>query len=55
MILSRLDGAIYFRRDRDKLYLCVQGLGEVQTHQWVEYRVTNRALLIGSFSLERIR
>ena len=54
-ILSRLDGAIYFKRDRDKLYLCVQGLGEVQTHQWVEYRATNRALLIGSFSLERIR
>ena len=39
-ILSRLDGAIYFKRDRDKLYLCVQGLGEVQTHQWVEYRAT---------------
>jgi KaiC/GvpD/RAD55 family RecA-like ATPase len=54
-ILSRLDGAIYFKRERDKLFLCVQGLGEVQTHQWVEYRATNRALLIGSFTLERIR
>jgi KaiC/GvpD/RAD55 family RecA-like ATPase len=54
-ILSRLDGAIYFKRDRDKSYLSVQGFGEVQTHEWVEYRATNRALVIGSFKLERIR
>ncbi len=54
-ILGRMDGAIAFRQDRDKTFLAVRGLGEVQTHDWVECRATNRALIIGSFALERIR
>ncbi|MGA8663731.1 MAG: ATPase domain-containing protein [Thermoplasmata archaeon] len=54
-LLSRMDGAILFRQDRDKTFLSVKGLGEVQTHDWVECRATNRALIIGSFALERIR
>ena len=54
-LLGRMDGAIAFRQDRDKTFLSVRGLGEVQTHDWVECRATNRALIIGSFSLERIR
>jgi KaiC/GvpD/RAD55 family RecA-like ATPase len=54
-LLSRMDGAIAFRQDRDKTFLSVKGLGEVQTHDWVECRATNRALIIGSFALERIR
>jgi hypothetical protein len=44
-----------FRQDRDKTFLQVKGLGDVQTHDWVEVRATNRALIIGSFALERIR
>jgi KaiC/GvpD/RAD55 family RecA-like ATPase len=54
-LLSRMDGAIAFRQDRDKTFLSVKGLGEVQTHDWVDCRATNRALIIGSFALERIR
>jgi len=54
-LLGRMDGAIAFRQDRDKTFLSVRGLGEVQTHDWVECRATNRALIIGSFALERIR
>lgn len=54
-ILSRMDGAIVFRQDRDKTFLSVKGLGEVQTRDWVECRATNRALVVGSFALERIR
>ncbi len=54
-LLSRMDGAIAFRQDRDKTFLAVRGLGEVQTHDWVECRATNRALIVGSFALERIR
>ncbi len=54
-LLGRMDGAIVFRQDRDKTFLSVKGLGEVQTHDWVECRATNRALIVGSFALERIR
>lgn len=54
-LLSRMDGAIAFRQDRDKTFLSVRGLGEVQTHDWIECRATNRALIVGSFALERIR
>jgi KaiC/GvpD/RAD55 family RecA-like ATPase/uncharacterized protein (DUF3084 family) len=54
-LLSRMDGAILFRQDRDKTFLSVKGLGDVQTRDWVECRATNRALIVGSFALERIR
>ena len=53
--LGRMDGAIVFRQERDKTYLSVKGLGDVETRDWVECRATNRALIIGSFALERIR
>ena len=35
--------------------LQVVGLGEVQTHDWVPYKFTNKSIMIGSFQLERIR
>jgi hypothetical protein len=54
-ILSRMDGAIRFKQERDKTFLSVQGLGDVETHDWVEYRATPRGLVVGSFALERIR
>jgi len=54
-LLSRMDGAIVFRQERDKTFLAVKGFGDVETRDWVECRATNRALIIGSFALERIR
>jgi len=54
-LLGRMDGAIVFRQDRDKTFLSVKGVGDVETRDWVECRATNRSLIIGSFSLERIR
>ncbi|HTW55436.1 MAG TPA: ATPase domain-containing protein [Thermoplasmata archaeon] len=54
-MLSRMDGAILFRQDRDKTFLSVKGFGEVATRDWIECRTTNRALIVGSFALERIR
>ncbi|MCI4324292.1 MAG: hypothetical protein L3K00_00155 [Thermoplasmata archaeon] len=54
-ILSRMDGAIRFKQDRDKTFLSVLGLGDVETRDWVEYRATPRGLVVGSFALERIR
>lgn len=53
--LSRMDGAIRFREEHSKTQLQIQGLGEVATREWVEYRATNRSLTLGSFRLERIR
>ena len=54
-LLSRMDGAVMFRQDRDKTFLSVKGLGDVQTRDWVECRATGRGLIVGSFALERIR
>jgi KaiC/GvpD/RAD55 family RecA-like ATPase len=54
-LLGRMDGAIVFRQDRDRTFLAVKGFGDVQTREWIECRATNRALIVGSFALERIR
>jgi KaiC/GvpD/RAD55 family RecA-like ATPase/uncharacterized protein (DUF3084 family) len=54
-LLSRMDGAFMFKQDRDKTFLSVKGLGEVQTRDWIECRATGRGLIVGSFALERIR
>jgi hypothetical protein len=53
--LGRMDGALRFKEERGKTFVTVQGLGEVATRDWVEYRATNRSISLGSFSLERIR
>lgn len=50
-----LDGAIQFKSDKQKTMLQVVGLGESQTRDWVPYKHSNKAILIGSFQLERIR
>lgn len=52
---GRMDGSIEFKEERGKTFLRVQGFGEVATRDWVEYRATSRALVVGSFALERIR
>ena len=54
-LLTRMDGAIVFRQDRDRTFLQAKGFGDVQTRDWVECRATQRSLIIGSFALERIR
>jgi KaiC/GvpD/RAD55 family RecA-like ATPase len=53
--LARMDGAVRFREEHSKTQLQVQGLGDVASRDWVEYRATNRTLALGSFALERIR
>ncbi|MCI4336181.1 MAG: hypothetical protein L3K17_03165 [Thermoplasmata archaeon] len=54
-LMTRMDGAIRFRQERDKTYLAVAGLNEVASRDWIECRATNKALVLGSFALERIR
>ncbi len=50
-----MSGAIQFKTERQKTLLSVQGITDAQTRAWVEYKHTNKALMIGAFSLERIR
>ena len=50
-----VDGAIHFRQEKQKTQMQVAGLSEVQTRDWVPYKFTNKAIIIGSFQLERIR
>jgi KaiC/GvpD/RAD55 family RecA-like ATPase len=54
-IQSLTTGAVQFKTDKQKTLLSVQGVGDAQTRAWIEYKHTNRALMIGAFSLERIR
>ncbi len=54
-IQHHMTGAIQFKTDKQKTLLSVQGVSDVQTRDWIEYRHTNKALMIGAFSLERIR
>ena len=54
-LLGRMDGAIVFRQERDRTFLSVKGFGDVATRERVEVRATGRALVVGSFALERIR
>ncbi|MFQ6128917.1 MAG: ATPase domain-containing protein [Thermoplasmata archaeon] len=54
-IEHQMDGAIMFKQDDKKTFLSVHGVCNVQTRDWVEYKQTDRGLLIGAFSLERIK
>ncbi|MBN1677063.1 MAG: hypothetical protein JW880_00850 [Candidatus Thermoplasmatota archaeon] len=54
-IQHHMSGAVQFKTEKQKNLLSVQGIGDAQTRAWIEYRHTNKALMIGAFSLERIR
>ncbi len=54
-IQTQMTGAIHFKTEKQKTLLSVEGICDAQTRNWVDYRHTNKALMIGAFSLERIR
>ena len=54
-IQAQMTGAIHFKTEKQKTLLSVEGICDTQTRNWVDYRHTNKALMIGAFSLERIR
>ena len=54
-IQHQMTGALQFRSDKQKTLLSVQGICDAQTRDWIEYRHSNKAIMIGAFSLERIR
>ena len=51
----QMTGAIQFKTEKQKTLLSVQGICDAQTRDWIQYKHTNKALMIGAFSLERIR
>jgi len=54
-IQHQMTGAVQFKSEKQKTLLSVQGIGEAQTRDWIEYRHSNKAIMVGAFSLERIR
>ena len=54
-IQHHMSGAIQFKTENQKTMLSVQGISDAQSRGWIEYRHTNKALMVGAFSLERIR
>lgn len=54
-IEHQMDGAIMFKEEDTKTFLSIQGVCDVQTRDWVAYKRTDRGLIIGAFSLERIK
>jgi KaiC/GvpD/RAD55 family RecA-like ATPase len=54
-IEHQMDGAVMFKEEDTKTFLSIQGVCDVQTRDWIQYRRTDRGLIIGAFSLERIK
>jgi len=50
-----MDGALLIKLEKQKTYLSIIGVGEAQTREWVEFNHSMKGLIIGAFSLERIR
>ncbi|MFW5953212.1 MAG: DUF7504 family protein [Candidatus Natronoplasma sp.] len=50
-----MDGEVKFKVDQLKNYLKVEGLGDVQTRDWIEYSHSKSGITMGSFSLDTIR
>ena len=50
-----MTGSVQFKTEKQKTLLSVQGICDAQTRDWIQYRHSNKAIMIGAFSLERIR
>ncbi len=50
-----MDGVIEFKEENLRTFFAVQGICDVQTRSWIQYRFTEKNLVIGSFSLDRIK
>ena len=50
-----MDGTIEFKIENQKTYLCVKGITEAQSRNWIEVTVSKSGVLLGSFTLGHIR
>ncbi len=55
MLGHMMDGEIEFKYQQLQTYLRVEGLGDVQTRDWVKYTSSKSGITMGSFSLDTIR
>jgi len=50
-----MDGVVEFKEENLRTFFCVQGICDVQTRSWIQYKFTEKEIVIRSFSLDRIR
>ena len=55
MLGHMMDGEIEFKSEQLKTFLRVEGLGDVQTRDWIQYTSSKSGISMGSFSLDTIR
>ncbi len=55
MLGSLMDGSLEFKVEQLKSLLRVQGVGDVQSRDWIRYTYSKSSVSIGSFSLTNIR
>lgn len=55
MLGHMMDGEVEFKYQQLQTYLKVEGLGDVQTRDWVKYTASKSGITMGSFSLDTIR
>jgi KaiC/GvpD/RAD55 family RecA-like ATPase len=55
MLGSIMDGAIEFKLEQLQTFLCVKGVGDVQSRAWIRYTHSKKGVNIGSFALGHIR
>lgn len=55
MLGSVMDGSIDFRLEQLQTFLCVKGIGDVQSRAWIRYTHTKKGVTIGSFALGHVR
>jgi KaiC/GvpD/RAD55 family RecA-like ATPase len=55
MVGSLMDGMVEFKVENLNTFLCVKGIGDVQSRAWIRYTTTKSAVNIGSFALDHIR
>ncbi len=55
MLGHMMDGEIEFKYQQLQTHLKVEGLGDVQTRDWVKYTASKSGITMGSFSLDTIR
>ncbi len=55
MLGSMMDGALEFKLEQLKSFMCVKGVCDVQSRAWVRYTHSKKGISIGSFALDHIR
>ncbi len=52
---SIMDGMIDYKVEQLKTFLCIKGIGDVQSRAWIDYTYSKQGLSIGSFCLDHIK